>query len=276
MKKYRNPKESIESGGNSKKEQAYIKFPREGLIPVTENSDSYSVKSNQDIMKKHYGERGYKKFTHVHTHPHSGKYRLSAMPSEADLNSFYLDNRRKNMVIAQRDEESGEVQGYTFIARGQTNQERFSENKRGILSRFKRFYKNDNKQREKELEKVDQNIEINKKKFSEYGNRVMETPKEAYSELQIIAKGQGWRTRFVPAKGYRFSKETGNFEKESGLEKAVASLIVGFSAGLIFINSPSINGNTIVEEIHIFNPLIFVLIFSSIFSGIIYFLLRKQ
>ncbi|MCX6750248.1 MAG: hypothetical protein NTZ83_02225, partial [Candidatus Pacearchaeota archaeon] len=142
-------------------------------------------------------------------------------PSGRDL--YNLRNQIENLpnfkggIIAQRSADSREVQGYTILSKGKKNIfEGLGKDKK-----FLGLFKTKKKVTYKDL--------INKyeQKVNQYHLMAHVIPTFAHNKLNNICKEYGWGLRFVPAKGYHFNRETGNFEKNkgAGLEKVIASII---------------------------------------------------
>ena len=290
MKKKYSPTKTIEKGGDSTVEQAYMKFPREAPIPISKDSTITSVGEDRNIIKKNIERKGNTKYTHIHTHPFSEGYALQGIPSKGDLLNFYSENERENMIIAQRDEKTGKVQGYVFLSKGDKEIPIKLDRSNAPINYMKKFPHNLSisylKGREKRKEKLKtwkkdfkkrkEHLSEKEERFQEAYNVINKNREKAKGELKRIAKEEDWGIRFVPEKGYYFSKETGNFEKSSGLEKAVSATIGGFFAGALLSFNPRITGNIIIEKMSISHIGIFFFISSTIFSVILYFLLRKH
>ncbi len=228
--KRKTPKEIIEKGGSPEKEQAYMKFPREELIPTTQKSGERGITRDLKLIGQLFKEKGYKKFTDLHTHPYC-KDPLNAMPSASDLNSFYFDTRRKNAVIAQRDAETGELQGYTYLLKEK------EESPRHLPFSLKKLMEKLLKGKEPTTKEIDKKATEVQKEFESYERD--STPSNVYNNLKEIAKEHDWKVRFIPAKGYHLSKKTGNFEKTKGIEKiiAISLSLVGFFIVLYSLGS---------------------------------------
>lgn len=246
------PKEVIEKG-NPKTEQAYVKFPREELIDISKGGNEYSVRSNMKLVREMAKNKLYNRFTHIHTHPYLEGESLCALPSSVDLESFYNQAKEKSSMIAQRDTQTGEIFGYTALLKAKDKN----------LWSLKELY----------------NSEKIHRKLANYNKKLITgeiSPKEAYNELNDICDKEDWRIRFVPAKGYYFNKETGNFEKNKGanLEKVVAS-IMGVSIllfvlfNVVNINGFVINNSSNVGSINLFWAL------ATILLGITFFVVRR-
>jgi len=288
-KKY-NPTKTIEEGGDSTVEHSYIKFPREAPIPVSRESTITSVKDDGKLIKENLKKRGKTKYTHIHTHPYSKGYAVQGVPSGGDLSNFYSNNRRKNMVIAQRDDETGKVQGYVFLSKGKKEFPITLDRSNAPINYMKKFpnnlsisYIKGRKERKEKLNAWKKDFEKRKKHrkehdeiFDDYQNTLIGDREQGFKKLKNIVEEKDWGLKFVPTKGYRFSKETGNFEKSNGLEKAVSAMVGGFFAGALLSFSPKITGNIIIESMQISNNGTFFIISSLIFSVILYFLLRKH
>lgn len=248
----RTPKEVIEKG-NPKTEQAYVKFPREEPLDISKGENEYSVISNMKLVRKMAKNKSHNKFTHIHTHPYMKGESFCALPSSVDLESFYNQAKEKSSMIAQRDVQTGEIFGYTALLK----------------------VKDKNLWSPKEL----YNGEKLHRKLAKYNRRLITekiNPKEAYHEVNEICDKEGWRIRFVPSKGYYFNKETGNFEKNKGvnLEKVVASIMGGSILLFVLFNVSNINGFVINNSKNVSSINLFWIL-SIIFLGIAFFVVRR-
>jgi hypothetical protein len=117
LKTRKTPKETIESIKNKKKERIWIKFPGEGLIDVTLFSERDSCNANDlRIVFERLKRRG-KKHKEIHTHPTPTKEYpvFGYLPSREDIYGAMEDKNINTIVVAQTNDETGEVEGYTFL-----------------------------------------------------------------------------------------------------------------------------------------------------------------
>ena len=151
-----------------------------------------------------------------------------------------MDTRQKNDVIAQIDAETGELQGYTYLLKG----------KEGSPSYFHSAKAG--------------------KEFILYQRDIMDNPSIAYNKLKEIAKEHDWKVRFVPAKGYHFSKREGNFEKIKGVEKivAISPSMVGFLIVLYSLGSMTGFAISQINQVKLNYPLLTGIIITLV--GLIY------
>jgi hypothetical protein len=213
-------KKIIQSIVNPKKEHSFVKEPRGELIETTGKSiDESVVHDVSKIITWIKNVRGKKPFQSVHTHPHhtnSNRYG-SALPSPADL--LYTTSKRNLITteyIAQQDENTGELQGYTALHNKRTD----------IIN-------------EKEFKRKERLIEMfrDKKRYSSFEPKRREN----------LAERMGIKIKYHPVRGYYFNKNTGNYEKkEKGLEKIFSSLLLSF-AFVFFILQTNLTGNIISD-----------------------------
>jgi len=241
--KRRTPKEIIEKG-NPKTEQAYIKFPREEPIKVNrkEDEEETRVMINLDLIKGLLSkDKIHNKYTQIHTHGYIRSEIPNALPSGSDLETFYRSNKQKAEIIAQQNVQTGEVSGYTVLLKKMDRKDEYSNlfevKYPGLFGPFKEIY-------------LGERLSGQAKKYNKglYTRKI--SPKEGYNKLKEICEKQDWNLRFVPAKGYYFDKETGNFEKKKGIEKIVASVIGGFIIIASLFNLYKLNAFVISEEIN--------------------------
>jgi hypothetical protein len=227
--KKRSPKAIIERG-NPKTEQAYIKFPREELIKISKKKDesNQEVKIYPSVINKLIKDNYYKKPFDIHTHNHLKDYGCSALPSKNDLINFHNDialSKSKGKIIAQRDSETGELQGYTVFLKQREDNYGNSINYKIKSKLFGKEYGVDDF-------KKDFQFQLNK-----YEQSRKKSPKKRGACLREFCKIEGMSLRFVPAKGYFFNVQTGNFEKrDNALEQKVLTSIFGIFvlSGLFF------------------------------------------
>ncbi len=244
MTKRKTPKEVIESE-DSKVEHAYAKFPRRRLIPTTKRSTEGSVWTDPKKIRKLMEKGNYKDYIEVHTHTNSKGGIFDALPSRRDLRSFVKNQRKRGIVIAQRDKRRGELMGYAFLMK-----------RKGHANLTKR-YTNDLIEDYGDYLKAD----ISSENF-----------KAGYEDVERVTRyGKLW-LRFFPAKGYYFNKDISNFQKSRhNLESAVASILIGFVLLVLLANIP-ITGAVISNSVSNINAGLF-LIEGFLFSLIAYFVL---
>lgn len=208
-KRERTNREVIESE-DPRLEHAYVKFPRKRLIPVTKKSDEHSV--DTDLFKLHtlMKEGGHKDYIGVHNHPHIPSQMISGFPSASDLKHFFLSRKMNGTVIAQRDNHTGKLMGYTLLLK-------------------RKNFKKGKQINDEELNSYSGNLTKNHLTYN---------VKNSYEELKQLAKEKGLSLKFIPARGFYFNKSIGSYEKKGNeigrnLENAVTSILIGFA--LIFL-----------------------------------------
>ena len=177
----------------------------------------------------------------MHTHP-SKNY--AAFPGTNDLNSFLKTKQIKTMFIAQRDDESGEVQGYFVL--------------------------------KKTKETPVETIFLTELAIDHYKNRTIgRIPLEGLKELSEEYK---LLYRHVPSRGYKLDAKSRNssfkFIENTNLETKVTSIIVVSALTLIFL-SPHLTGNAITNLTAKISSIIGAILF---FIGIVglYFWFKKR
>jgi len=179
MKKKRSSKEILTEAPKDV-EHIYIKYPGQELIDVTSTSTRGSFEEDREKIKKLHRKNPLKKYSYVHTHPGS------PFPSFGDMLMFMKDRYAKDIIMTQRDEESGEVFGY------------------GVLRKKAGFkYKNPpSGESEKWRMTIWQDVETGLKNLSEkYDLRYKFFPGKGY----YLQKGNLWEFEFKKKKGFRKS-----------------------------------------------------------------------
>ena len=254
MPKRKSPKEVIESSSNPEKESMYIKFPGKELEPISRKRNKYYVKPDFKKARELWEENWKDKYTSVHTHPNPYHSRgrevdINPMPSPTDLLGFLTDDSEKSMVIAQRDVNSGDVQGY-FIIRKTKQTPSFGKQalNDNLINKIKRLFRDNSKVREL------------KRHLRSYAGAVdmahlipfFGTP-EAKSDFEEIVKKYNLQYRLISAEGYNTNYERTKFIKKEGkkqaLENKVAltTSIIGFLGATFFLSS-NFTGNVIANS----------------------------
>lgn len=221
------------------------------------------VKTDYELFKKHVGDS---KYIRLHTHTQG-----NVLPSRVDFDSFLSSDpefsddantdKYKTMAIAETNSKTGEVRGYLVI--------RKSKKTPGLINSIKKSNPNRSVQSEL-LDRFDKiygyNEHISAQSNEELASRINRA-------LDYLSKEYGIKYRFVPAKGYKISKDKSHFVKiDSGIE----SKLTGFSAITLFTISlilliPKLNGFIIFDNFYNLNypSLIFFII--GLLLSIIYF-----
>ena len=166
----------------------------------------------------------------IHTHVYIEGKKWNGIPSPRDFKDF-LGNDSKMSAVAQRDSITGKVMGYTFLRKTREYEEPTSRNLFGELRTIK--------------------SEKSEKSLESYMGRV---------------KSENIQMRFVPAPGYKFNKETGNYvPKEKSLERTVATaLIASFILAAVFLNQ-NLTGFIISNSVQNYSLITILLLVIAIF-----------
>jgi len=203
------PKEQIESK-SSKFEDFFVKPSRAGLIYATKEHSNIEVMPDSAVIsevRKKFGD----KFQRLHTHLYD--YRpLWALPDPRDIEGGLSYKSNKPEVIAQRDRETGKFMGYTMIFPKKKEDKENSSEKTEISNLTDKYIT--------DVEKVIKNFKAHK----QYDMSTV------LNSLRNLLSANNLDIRFHPARDYYFDKNTGCYEKKGqGLEKTVASIIIGLS-----------------------------------------------
>lgn len=248
MKK-KSPKKIIEETLKPEIEHTFIKYPGREAFDVTDYEKSGSTHAVAREGETYYVEvtnKG-KPYTHIHTHPSKVKRTAKkkaeslALPSGDDFRGFLSEKDRKTMVVAVRDPDSGEVEGYGIV----------------------RKTRNTSFQSERELETATNGYESMRR----YGSD------SARHGFELIAEKYHLKHKMVPAQGYELNDDKTNFKKKKGL----VSRVSGFFAPIFLILTiltglPEITGNVIGINA---GPSLISIIFLIISLILFYVSLRK-
>lgn len=215
--KKKSPKEIIEKDDH-RIEHAYVKFPGMELMRTTLTNAPDHVTFNVEEIKELWSQANNVKYTKVHNHP-SGR----PLPSRGDLNHFLVDDDVKAFVIIQRDDRSGEVEGY-FIMRKTKDYRPFGYSQMS----------EDNKVNDIALSKAQLPLIEMTQSYDAARYESSPSSEKALLELDKMAKKYSLKYRFVPVKGKVFLKNKSRFGKLSALERAVAVFMAG---GLVYLFS---------------------------------------
>lgn len=207
-------------------EQSFLKLPRRNLINVSayalEDSVGFDYKRIEKTLKEAGKSPGTAKYAILHTH--LGDFSIP-LPSKADIRNFLTHNQEKTMFIAEHDAITNKVKGYCCIRKTKR-----TKSYTGLTDEVARINHS-----------VDAGQKLGRKKWKE-GAGVA-----AQAGLKHIAKKNHLRFRFVPVKGYTFSKKKGKFvKKEKELEERLVAAAVLFII-LIFFMSSNITGNIVTN-----------------------------
>jgi len=178
----------------------------------------------------------------IHTHPYTKGEEWNAIPSHVDIREF-LRRESKMDAVAQRDSSTGKVMGYTFLRKTRKYEEHVQDSSHLRKTLFV------------DLKKI-----VNSTEFP-----------EGLDEYLDKIKNEHIKIRFVPAPGYKFDKETGNYvPKEKSLEGTViTAIIASFVLVAVFLNknlTGFITSNPIQNRPVILVPLLIIVIFLIYFS----------
>ncbi|MDP4039874.1 MAG: hypothetical protein Q8P57_04830 [Candidatus Pacearchaeota archaeon] len=210
MKK-RRAKEVFESADRTR-EHAYVIFPGEEMIEVTlEGSNTEKeVKFDFSKIRKLYDER---KRTYVTAHEHPMKTEehtgYLTVPSIADVRGFLLDDFARMEVIAQRNSETGKIEGYFCLRKTRATP------KVGYSPMYKDEIDRSNpelRERAQEIGKATAKYERCVEK-----NQIRKGIDELSQQFHL-------KYRFVPAVGYKLDERLTNFyrpEEREAKEKKI-------------------------------------------------------
>ena len=173
---------------SSQREYRGVKF-----IPFSELPDEIAG----DIRAGAILGNGYSK---IHTHPYVDEFSHSSMiPSLTDVNSFLMDYDLKSSIIAIRNTDTGEVAGYIFLKRIDSNPE--------ISAEYLRKFNNDVK---------DYSPTADGLKFLDYWDFFGKVYPDVYFSGMEKLREYGITYRIVPNKnaGYVFDEEAIGFIKK--------------------------------------------------------------
>jgi hypothetical protein len=223
MVKKRSPKFIIEDK-NPLEEHAYLRIPGMEMQDISQKSSRDKVDVDPAKVKSLLNEySGKYSSLHEHTLAQNGEeeWGYVATPSGGDL-GYFLSNkygaRQKAMHIAQRNGNSGKIEGYITLR----------------------------KTKETNL------IPGDKNPFFGYDMARsivdMDEGSEANRILDKIAKDYNLQIRYTPAKGFKFDSKKLKFVKQNSLEQKLSATtaIMGLIGGLFFLGS-NLTGNVIAD-----------------------------
>jgi hypothetical protein len=218
MKK-RRAKEVFESADRTR-EHAYVIFPGEEMIEVTLEGSNTEKEAKFDFSKirKLHDKR---KRTYVTAHEHPMKTEehtvYLTVPSIADVRGFLLDDFARMEVIAQRNSETGKIEGYFCLRKTRATP------KVG----YSPMYKDEIDRSNPELRERAGEIE---KATARYERGVQQNKiKKGIDEL---AKQFHLKYRFVPAEGYKLDERLTNFYRPEEREAKEKKIKEEFEKGL--------------------------------------------
>lgn len=238
MLKKRSPKEIIESK-DSEIEHAFMKYPAKKMIYASEPnlSDKYCAAQKRYKIREIEKREKYRTYSHIHTHPDM------AIPSGEDLKNFMEADRRKSMVIADRDCETGEVKGYYVIRKtDKTPTLDVAYNFDGpILGRLWEVLKEEFRKGKLRGE-VGRDARVYGQYAKDYGWEDFQLTTDALKEF---LNKYHLKSRMVPAKDFSANLKEMSFERKSLEQKLSATVsIIAILSGAFFF-STKITGNVI-------------------------------
>jgi len=211
------PVEIIENADKNV-EQIYVKFPGMNLIDVSQSNEENSTGVKKQLLKRLMEKYDIKKYSSLHTH--MGDEPGSVYPSRKDISKFLLRENEQTMYIAQRNKETGKVEGYLCISK-----------KRSFTGK-------------PDSEKLDRDIDIYD---IERGHN------EFKSGLNLLAKKYNLKIKYLPEENFAISSflDEGKFVDKDNLERKLKKIYpliatLGFLCGLFFL-STNITGNAIAN-----------------------------
>ncbi len=269
VRRKRSPKEIIESEGIKGIEDVYAKFPGKEMVKISAPMSfedrwfyrEHGTSPDMKKLKKLYKQYDKKKYQILHTHPTAETTSYRSLPSGADLKFFLKDNATKTMIVAQRDVHSGDLGGYFIIRKGRDF--------KPPAKIFSSLLSKKRKEIDKRMEQYDKDIEKG------------ERPEEAYKDLLKISDKYDLKVRIAPVKGYRFSKQRGQFvsrgnSKKRTLESKVASVIgISLLASILF-SSSVLTGFTISNLTQKTSNIMGIILFIIGLIGSLYYFKRKK
>ncbi|MBU3913704.1 MAG: hypothetical protein KKE50_06445 [Nanoarchaeota archaeon] len=121
MVKKRSPREIIQSSKNPSIEVSAIKFPcSEVVLDVSLPGTSKERETLFDYWKirKLWKKHGKRKYGLIHTHPYSSNYLPdTALPSDKDIRNFLGDDNQQELIVYNRNSDSGEIFGGIIITK---------------------------------------------------------------------------------------------------------------------------------------------------------------
>ena len=220
----KSPKQIIEDVSSAKKEQSFVKYPRENLNDTTLISSPNWVLSNfirRNLFWKRHNKRPY---TSLHTHPKESGYYSGGIPSPLDLRGFLVSGKKvKTTIVAQQDPETKKVLGYTILRKTKkTPQLTYKDPVELNKKAGKRKYY-DTQELKGDVEKHD-----------------CEMYYHATNSLLEFATKYNLNVKFISTKGYKIDRMDGTFVpiiKKRGLEEKVLVLGLVFLFSILFITS---------------------------------------
>jgi hypothetical protein len=210
MKK-RRAKEIFESADQTR-EHAYVIFPGEEMIEVTLEGSNTEKEAKFDFSKirRLYDER---KRTYVTAHEHPMKTEehtgYLAVPSIADVRGFLLDDFARMEVIAQRNSETGKIEGYFCLRKTRATP------KVGYSPMYKDEIDRSNPELREHVKEIG-------KATARYERCVQQN--QIKRGIDELAQQFHLKYRFVSAEGYKLDERLTNFyrpEERAAKEKKI-------------------------------------------------------
>ncbi|MEK6871529.1 MAG: hypothetical protein AABX16_01365 [Nanoarchaeota archaeon] len=269
------PKDIIRKNANEL-EHAYVKFPGKEMVEITldGSNSSHKVTYDWEKMRSLWEQNGKQDYTTIHEHPRRPEEYDEGilLPSENDIFSFLMDDHEKMMVIAQKNSETGKVEGYLCLRK----------TKRTPKIGFSRVH----------FEKIQEDLDHYKEKARKIRQQIHKSIPQHGSYrlsegLDKLAHAHHLKWNLVPAPGYR-AFNIGEFQsriekdyhqgvislenmlnefKERGIEYLLLIfLIASLIPSAMYITGFSIFSSNTVNSSQVITLILFFLIFAVYFK----------
>lgn len=246
MARKSSPRKVIESDPNRHVEQLYVKFPLKDPAYVGKNPGSHNTETDFPKVRKFWRRNGRQRYSSLHTHPYlvgdkSADEKITALPSAEDLANFFMDDKEKATIIAQRSMDSGEIRGYLVLRKTkETPEVNFSPiDEYSIFGRFKRLFGN-GPTNPKMPEEMNRDLWDYKRSMTYFQFERYSDP--AQKKLAWLLNKYHVQSRFLPAKGSVEDRVSSPISS-----KVLASISFISLIGSLFLISMDITGNVIVN-----------------------------
>lgn len=215
----RRAKDVFESAEKTK-EHAYVIFPGEEMVDVTLNGSNSDREAKFDFDKiRSLYEARKRTYVKAHEHPMKSEEHTAylTVPSITDFNGFLLDDYERMMVVAQRNSDTGKIEGY-FCVRKTKKTDKIG---------YTPIYKDTIDRSNPELRENVRKIGVATKKYEQYvkQNRIKEGIDALSQEFHL-------KYRFVPASGYKLDGRLTNFYDPKEREEKERKIKEEFNRGL--------------------------------------------
>jgi len=215
----RKAKDVFESAEKTK-EHAYVIFPGEEMSEVTlEGSNSgKEAKFDFNQIRQLYETRK-RTYVTAHEHPMKSEEHTAylTVPSIADVRGFLLDDFARMEVVAQRNSETGKIEGYFCLRKTKkTKKVGYTPMYKDKIDRSNPELRENVKEIAQETSKYDQLVKQ---------NRIKEG-------IDNLAQQFHLRYKFLPAKGYKLDDRLTNFYEPAQREEKERKIREEFERGL--------------------------------------------